>query len=95
MFQRLIDLRSSVLRELAQWLGKEIIVEGDPGSVEWEERFRQGHVRWNGQHPAAVQAIGRSWVTFRTPNKTVSEPLEKLTLSWHDERNCLKVLVKL
>src|ERR1051326_9357378 len=29
MFQRLIDLRSSVLRELAQWLGKGIIVEGD------------------------------------------------------------------
>jgi len=96
MFQRLVDLRSGVVRELAQWLNKEVILEGDIGSVEFQERQLSGHPRWKGQHPVRLVGVNGFWATFEVPNRgTMSEPIEKLLLSWHDQRKCLKVLVKL
>src|SRR5262249_53747585 len=98
MFQRLIDLRSSVVRELAMWVGKTVYVAGDEGSVEWDERRHAGHPRWGGGIRQAVLAcVNQFWATFRIVdqfNIEKSEPIEKLLLSWHDEARSLKILVK-
>lgn len=103
VFQRLIEFRLSMVRELAQWLDKEITVDGDAGSVEYNERRIRGHARWPGQHSARLTFVNSFWAMFEVfegniaPGtvKTVSEPLEKLILSWDDRANRLKVLVKL
>ena len=103
VFQRLIEFRLSMVRELAQWVDKEITVDGDAGSVEYEERKMRGHPRWPGQHSARLKFVNNFWATFEAfegnlpqgTTKTVSEPLEKLMLSWDDRADRLNVLVKL
>ena len=103
VFQRLIEFRLSKVRELAKWVDKEITVDGDAGSVEYEERRRVGHSRWPGQHSARLRFVNSFWATLEAfegnlPDgkpKTLSEPLEKLMLSWDDHAKRLKVLVKL
>lgn len=95
VFQRLIDLRSSVVRELACWINKPIFVEGDQGSVSFNERIRQGHPRWPGTFPSTVKFVNQFWATFEIsgpPVITMSEPVERLMLSWQVDR--LKVIVK-
>lgn len=99
-FQRLIDLRSSKVRELTKWLGREITVEGDMGTVSLQERSLHGHPRWHGKHGAILASVNNFWATFDkksrlpVPEKQ-SEPLKKLLLSWDDTENRLKVLVEL
>ena len=96
MFQRLIALRTSVVRELAQWVGKEIVIEGDHGSVSFEERFRTGHPRWAGSHPAKLLSVNQFWVTFEMENPArrgvFSEPVEKLILAASGK--LIKIIVK-
>lgn len=94
-FQRLIDFRLSTVRELAKWLDKEIIVAGDQGTVSFQERNLVGHPRWPGSRRAKLRFVNRFWATFEDRDKTVSEPLEKLILSWEDTGKCLVVLVKI
>ena len=94
MFQRLIDLRSSVVYELVQWVGKDIYVAGDEGSVSHRERSLAGHPRWPGTRKAILQFVNGFWATFLCENRLSSEPLEKLIISWYDADNCLKILVK-
>ncbi|MBI1955361.1 MAG: ATP-binding protein [Acidobacteria bacterium] len=100
VFQRLVEFRLGKVRELTKWLGKEIIVEGDMGSVSWEERRIRGHPRWYEKHGATLTSVNNYWATFDVSSGAGSlgrrsEPLEKLLLSWDDEENRLKVLVKL
>ena len=102
VFQRLIEFRLSKVRELAMWVDKAITVEGDAGSVEFRERASHGHLRWPGQFSARLRFVNSFWATFEAfegnlpqGTKTLSEPLEKLMLSWDDHANRLKVLVKL
>jgi hypothetical protein len=64
MFQRLIELRTSVVRELAQWVGKEIVIEGDHGTVSFQERVHVGHPRWAGSFPAKLLSVNQFWITF-------------------------------
>jgi schlafen family protein len=94
MFQRLIDLRSSMVHELAQWVGRDIYVAGDEGSVSLQERSMVGHPRWPGTRKAKLLFVNGFWASFDCENRLSSEPLEKLILSWHDADKCLKVLVK-
>jgi hypothetical protein len=95
MFQRLIELRSSVVRELAKWVGKQVIVEGDTSSLDFNEKRVHGHPRWKGMTPVTLRSVNGFWTTFADDNKKVSsEPIEKLILSWHEPNKCLKVLVK-
>jgi schlafen family protein len=94
MFQRLIDLRSSMVHELAQWVGRDIYVAGDEGSVSLRERSMVGHPRWPGARKAKLLFVNGFWASFDCENRLSSEPLEKLILSWHDADKCLKVLVK-
>ncbi len=46
--------------------------------------------------PAILHTVNAHWVTFELPESKArrSEPIEKLMLSWADEKNCLLVLVK-
>ncbi|MBI4164978.1 MAG: ATP-binding protein [Acidobacteria bacterium] len=94
VFQRLIEVRLDKVRELAMWEGKDVTVEGDVSSVEFRERNIHGHPRWQGQSPAILKSANRYWVTFDVTGKNRSEPIEKLFLSWDDNRDCLKILVK-
>jgi hypothetical protein len=95
MFQRLIELRSSVVREIALRIGQRIFIEGDQGSVSFNERIRSGHPRWPGTVQGEIKSVNGFWVTFEVfgpPKKTASEPIDRLMLSWQDTQ--LKVIVK-
>jgi len=60
-------------------VSKQIVVEGDHGSVTFDERIRSGHPRWNDQFPVNLVSVSGFWVTFevQTPSKTgiFSEPI--------------------
>jgi schlafen family protein len=94
VFQRLVEIRSDKVRELAKWEGKNVLVEGDMGSVEFSERNIHGHPRWNGQTPALLESVNQFWVTLSYNGNKLSEPLEKLLLSWDNKGSRLKILVK-
>ena len=95
-FQRLIELRSGMVRELSQWLGKEIIVGADPGTAPRGFVNVYDLPRWQGFMPAILLTVNAHWVTFELAESKArrSEPIEKLMLSWADEKNCPLVLVK-
>lgn len=64
-FQRLIELRSSVIRELTKWVDKRIVVAGDTGSVAWDERRHIGHPRWGGgKHEVVLNSVNGFWATL-------------------------------
>jgi hypothetical protein len=94
VFQRLIEVRLDKVRELAKWEGKNVTVEGDVSNVEFRERNVYGHPRWPGQSPAVLKSVNAFWATFEVQGKNRSEPLEKLLLSWDDNADRLKILVK-
>jgi len=96
LFQRLIELRSGRVRELSQWLGKEVIVGADPGTTPRGIMDSHDFPRWSGYIPATLHAVNAHWATFQLAGSkaTRSEPIEKLMLSWADDKNCLLILVK-
>ena len=94
VFQQLINLRSSKVRELSKWLNKEVIVMCDLDTVSFEERFKTGPPRWPGERKATLVFVNKFWATFMVANQHITEPLEKLVLSWDFEAKCLKILVK-
>jgi len=104
VFQRLIDLRSSLVRELSKWLGKEVTVYGDPGTVPMSRQepglYRPViHIfqhRWAAPEYAKIVFVNAHWVTFEKAKsgKKVSEPLSKITLSFDHERGQLMVIVR-
>lgn len=94
VFQRLVEIRSDKVRELAKWQGKQVLVEGDTASVSLHERTVHGHPRWPGQFPSLLESVNQFWVTFSHNGNKSSEPLEKLLLSWDNKGNRLKVLVR-
>jgi hypothetical protein len=94
VFQRLLEVRLTKVRELVMWEGKNVTVEGDASSVEFRERSIYGHPRWPGQSPAILKSANRHWATFDVGGKRRSEPVEKLLLSWDDDHNRMKILVK-
>lgn len=99
MYQRMVEVRQSKIRVLSLWLKQTVTVEGtrarpfmaDPHSVLTAE--------WSvGQHEATLEAVNIHWATFNVHGMgsqrfEKSEPMEKLLLSWDDERKRLKVLV--
>jgi hypothetical protein len=98
IFQWLIDYRSGKVRELAKSLGKPILI--DPDICETVDG-RLGDMgsqiipRFHNAQEAVLISVNGFWATFRLGDeKTFSEPLDKLTLSWDDSRGRLKVLLK-
>jgi hypothetical protein len=103
VFQRLIDIRSDAVRELSQWLDKEVTVYGEKASVPTERRsgFAVNVVttfthRWPWQEtPAILRSVTKHWITLESKDngEKKSEPLEKLILSYDDKRNQPKIIV--
>jgi hypothetical protein len=101
-FQRLIDLRSGIVYELAKWLDKEVTINGDPSTVPpprnvgMETRaMRVFSHRWDREEFAKIVFVNNYWVTFeklRTHEK-ISEPLNKLSLTFDDKKEQLKVII--
>lgn len=99
MFQKLIDLRSDKVFELAKWIGKTI-------SIGPERLFVGGapvsHARWFNEKEVTLKSVNRYWATFEMldvfsdPKKflQISEPIEKLILTFDDEHDGLMVRVK-
>jgi hypothetical protein len=107
LYQQMIDQRQSKISVLLRWLNKEITVEGtqqptnstvSPGSL----RMTQPEQEWSvGIHQATLKLVNAHWVTFAVlrseqvlTRAEKSEPIEKLLLSWDDEKQRLKVVVK-
>lgn len=103
-FQRLIDIRSGIVRELAKWLNKEITIHGDTSTVPVRQKepgvyysiFFSGYShRWKVEETARIVDVNSFWVTFEKSEtqEQISEPLRKLTLSYDNKNNRLKVTV--
>jgi hypothetical protein len=102
VFQHLIDIRSDLVRELSQWLNKEVTVYGEEATVPQDKIGGPGGVRhvFNHRWPwgdtvAILLSVNRHWITLERKDnlKKQSEPLKKLTLSFDDQRNQLKIIV--
>jgi hypothetical protein len=100
VFQKLIELRLDIVRELSKWINKEVTVHGDSSTV---PPSREGGLmritehflhRWGWEDEAKLIFVNRFWVTLEnTEGKKKSEPLEKLTLSYDDKKDRLKIIV--
>lgn len=108
IFQRLIDLRSGVVFELSKWLTKEVTVHGDTSDIPdhaVDEIHMYGnqivknaiHRSWNYEESAKIVFVNNHWVTFERIRdgevEKVSEPINKISLSYDDEKDLLKVIV--
>ncbi|MGD0654074.1 MAG: ATP-binding protein [Thermoguttaceae bacterium] len=103
VFQRLIDLRSGIVYELTKWLDKEVTIHGDESTVPATLRegvfsspsVRTFSHRWKREEYAKIVFVNTYWVTFTKlgTDKKVSEPLSKLTLSYDDKKEQLKVII--
>lgn len=97
VFQRLIEIRNSKVRELMKWLEKEVTVTPDTGKT--FQVFAGGtggvdmHPRWLNEQTATLITVNQFWTTFDTGKARMSEPLDKLTLTWDDTHDRLALLV--
>ncbi len=99
LYQQMIDQRQSKVRVLMQWLNKVVTVEGTqrtqavaPGSI--VPRFNP---EWSvGEHQATLILVNGHWVTFSVQPSfaEMSEPIEKVWLSWDNQRKRPKVVIK-
>jgi hypothetical protein len=88
ILQQLIELRSSKVRELSQWLGKTV-------TVSWSMPVAAvAVVNW-GKFPCDIAKVNQFFVTFKPWNESrdKSEPVQWLDLSWDDENNRLQIYV--
>jgi hypothetical protein len=103
LFQKLIELRSGVVRELSLWVGKDVTVYGEPSSVPPMReptmplmRRRIFLHRWPTEDTIAkVCSVNNFWVTLERPQNAGkrSEPLDKVMLSFDDTRNQLRLII--
>jgi hypothetical protein len=87
MLQKLVELRSSKVRELSQWLDKTV-------TVSWSLASPVGMVNW-GKFKCDIVKVNQFFVTFRKwgENRSRSEPIQWLDVSWDDEDNRLQIYV--
>jgi len=89
VFQRLIDLRSGIVCELAKWLDKEVTIHGDLATTPINKIHR-----WHRVECVKIVFVNNHWVTFeKEDRKRISEPLSKLIISFDDKREQLKVII--
>jgi hypothetical protein len=86
-FQRLVDIRSSAVREIDQWLGKAI-------TVETLTTYQTGAVGQDtGQ--VTVKFVNQFFVTLEQEGgRFISYPHKQLTLSWDDRQKRLKLILE-
>lgn len=97
VFQKLIDLRLSKVKELSEWIDKEVSIQGDAGAL-LDKRIGV-HYEVHPRHameprPAIMRTVNRFWATFEVAQNLRSEPLEKLILTWDDTKQQLKILIR-
>ncbi len=102
LLQRLIEIRLDPVRLLAEWAGREITVSFDLASVPPDREpstsfARFGMIftqRWSAADTAKIVFLNQFWVTLETPTgERKSEPLGKLTLTYDDKKDRLKLIV--
>lgn len=100
VLQKLIELRLDVVRELSLWFGKEITVSGDEASVPPPRARTPAAMallffhRWSRGETAKIVFLNRFWITLERPDGSrMSEPLEKLMLTYDDERDRLELII--
>ena len=102
LYQQMVDQRQSKVRVLMQWLDKVVTVEGTERAQAVNPRgnvpmFNQ---EWSvGEHQATLTFVNGHWATFNVHTSTtsraeMSEPLEKVLLSWDNQRERPKVVIK-
>jgi hypothetical protein len=99
LYQQMVDARQSKTHELLRWLNKEVTVEGTPPKpITFDAREYLTREWAVGQKVATLAVVNGHWVTFKVrfgaDFMERSEPMERLLLSWDDEKNRLKVLVR-
>lgn len=93
LFQKLIELRLGKVRELSSWIGKKVTVRGDNANVA-DFGVAGQWILWRGSTPAILADVNAHWATLEGRNGQISESLEKISLSFDHEHNCLMVLVR-
>lgn len=103
IFQKLIEVRSNLIRELTKWVGTLISVKMDI-PMRWTgpliqafESVKMDYVRrWPlDEVVVTLVSVNNFWITVEDETgKKSSESIEKLSLSFDNERNQLTVLVK-
>lgn len=94
VFQKLIDIRSALVFEMAKWIGKAITIEG-----EFDRNASGKYVsnpRWSVEKEVVLKSVNRYWATFEEvpgisktgsqETRLRSEPIEKLILTYDDTR---------
>jgi len=103
VFQVLIDVRTDIVRELLKWVGKEVTVFGQTGSLRPELAEQvYGKLkstladRWPWEDTVAtLVSVNRFWASMKRKDtgEIKSEPLKNLTLSFDHKRNQLRIIV--
>ena len=102
IFQTLIEIRLGKVRELCKWLNREVTILGDQGSVppvrQLGPLFANATItfshRWDREEVAKIISVNRFWVTFQdAKGNRKSESLEKLSLTYDDKNDRLKIIV--
>jgi hypothetical protein len=95
MFQRLVELRLEPVREISKWVGKEILVRADEGQFPPTLGGLETNPRWPTPGIVTVKSVNRFWITVQTKDgRLLSEPLDKVTLSFSNQQKCLELFVK-
>lgn len=93
------------VRELSKWIGKEITIYGDDSDVPTrKDSFlpRLYSHRWEEETKGKIILVNQFWLTIlvdkentfeKTQDIMKSESLDKITISYDDENNRLKIIV--
>lgn len=102
IFQKLIELRLSKVREIAKWIDRQVSVRMDrysfPGSLhEYSVISHSGQRSWHERGDSAtiisVNAFYANLLRERD-SRPMAEPLEKMLISFDHEANRLELIVK-
>jgi hypothetical protein len=88
MLQKLVELRTSKVRELGMWLNRTV-------TVSWSMAIGPSNlVNW-GKFPCEMVRVNQFFATFRGTHdkRDKSEPIAWLDLSWDDEHQRLRIYV--
>jgi predicted HTH transcriptional regulator len=85
-FQRLIDIRSSVVRELSKWVDKKLTFTT---ITTYGNGSRSSNI-----DEAQLRFVNSFFATFEYRNKRHSYPLKNLVISWDDENNLLEIVLE-
>ncbi len=102
MFQRLIESRLGIVRELSKWINKKVTVYGEISTVPkpvFERLSKRDPVitfshRWEGKDTEAKLIFTNNfWITLERDGEKISEPLKKITLGFDNKNNRLKIII--